>query len=180
MKLIHALLALALGPGSAMAAAPASVQDPQHRALAALTGAWSVKQTFWSAPGTAPRFDSGTATFSLVLKDHHLKQVLHIADGTGFEGLGYIGYDEALGRLFATWMDVNFTGIVFAQGTFDAGAGAYIFRGNMSTSGGGQIPVREVMTISDPNHFSYQYFEMHDGHDSLTVKLEYTRAGVGF
>jgi hypothetical protein len=178
MKLSHSLLAILL-----MAPLPASarqttspVLDAQHRELAALEGSWSVKQSIWAAAGAPPKVDHGTAAFAMVLNRRHLRQTLRIADGTGFEGLGYIGYDNAAGQFFSTWMDVNFPGLVVARGGFDARKKAYVFEGSMSApSPVGAIPVREVLTIIDRDHFSYEYFEARDGAEMLTVRLEYSR-----
>ncbi|MBW8881933.1 MAG: DUF1579 family protein, partial [Asticcacaulis sp.] len=137
-------LALACLPLSAIAAP----LDAQHGFLASLAGTWSVEQTLWI--NDAPKVDHGAADFAMVLNQRHLRQNLRIDDGTGFEGLGYIGYDN--GRFFTTWMDVNFPGMVLAYG--DCDAKACVFTGKM-----GEIPVREVLTISDANHFRYEFYE---------------------
>ncbi|MGY4395118.1 hypothetical protein ACVWZA_000279 [Sphingomonas sp. UYAg733] len=177
--LCFALLTTTAIAGPACSADRATGLDPQHQALADLAGSWKVKQSFWTTAETAPKVDAGTAYFSMVLNRRHLRQTLRIADGTNFEGLGYIGYDNASGDYFSTWMDINFPGLVIARGQFDPASKAYVFRGIMtaSTPGASAIPVREVMTIIDGNHFKYEYFEVHDGNEALTVRLEYSRAG---
>lgn len=154
----------------------AASQDAEHAALARLAGEWSVRQSLWTAPGAAPKVDTGSASFAMVL-GHHLRQTLRIpGSDKSFEGLGYIGYDNATGRYFSTWMDVNFPGLIVAEGGRDA-TGAYVFRGSMADPAGkGTIPVREVLRIADADHFTYEYFERHGGDgESLTVRLEYGR-----
>jgi len=158
------IAAIALAAG--LAAGPAL--DAQHRMLAGLAGHWTVRQSLWLDASGKAKVDSGTADFTMVLKGRHLKQTLHIADGTGFEGLGYIGYDNATGQFFATWMDVNFPGIVVTYGGPDGDA--YVFKGNM-----GPVPVREVLKIVDNKHFDYRFYETHDGKEALVVELEYSR-----
>jgi hypothetical protein len=162
---------------TARPASPATPIDPHHRELASLAGTWSVRQSFWSKADAAPKIDRGTAEFAMILNRQHLRQTLRIDDGTHFEGLGYIGYDNGAGEFFSTWMDVNFPGMVVARGRFDAGTRTYIFRGSMAapTPGGSEIPVREVMTMIDRDHFTYEYFEAHGGPEMLTVRLEYSR-----
>ena len=174
MKFIIGLLAIAL-------ATPVGAQDrldPQHSALADLAGAWTVQQSLWLGDAATPKVDSGTADFTMVLNGHQLQQSLHIADGSNFEGLGYIGFDNASGQYFSTWMDVNFPGIVVAYGGFDPTANTYVLKGSMSSStpGAGAVPVREVMTIQDSDHFRYDYYETHAGKEALTVRLDYTRS----
>jgi len=159
----------------ALALAFAMPSDPQHEALAALAGNWSVEQTLWLAPGQ-PQHDHGTASFDVVL-GHHLRQVLRIpGKDKPFEGLGYLGYDNASGRFFSTWMDVNFPGLILAQGSRDA-SGTYTFEGSMSDASkpGATIPVHEVLRIADADHFTYEYYERRGGSETLTVRLEYTR-----
>lgn len=178
MKIIAALLALSLLPlpAAALAAAARTPEaDAQHRALAALAGHWTVTQSLWLDGAATPKIDAGDADFAMVLNGRHLKQTLHINDGTGFEGLGYLGYDSGSGQAFSTWMDVNFPGMVVAWGGFDAGAKGFILTGAM---GADKVPVREVMTLTDSDHFRYEFYETHQGRETLAVRLDYTRAPV--
>ncbi len=144
--------------------------DAQHQFLVGLSGTWSVKQSLWLTAGQPPKLDTGTAEFSMVLNGRHLRQDLKIDDGTGFEGLGYLGYDTASGQFFSTWMDVNFPGLVVAYGGFDAPAKAYVLNGSMAG-----IPVRDVLTVTDTDHFRYAYYETRNGTEALTVQLDYSR-----
>lgn len=161
------LAALALVAGVARAEAP----DPQHVALAALAGTWDVTQSFYASPGAQPAIDKGSADFAMVLNGRHLRQSLHIASKVPFEGLGYIGYDPAAGHWFSTWMDVNFSGLIVAWGDHDDATDTYSFTGTMA----GAIPLREVLHISDKDHFRYDYYETRNGRESLAVRLDYAR-----
>ena len=154
-------LALACLPLPAFAAT-----DAQHSFLAGMAGTWSVEQTLWL--DGAPRVDHGTAEFAMVLNQRHLRQSLKIDDGTGFEGLGYVGYDD--GRFFTTWMDVNFPGMVLAYGDCDQAMKTCVFTGHM-----GDVPVREVLTVGDANHIRYEFYETRSGKESLGVQLDYIR-----
>ena len=160
----------------AKAAAPV---DPQHAALAALAGHWSVTQTLWSTPGAPPAIDQGEADFAMVLDGRHLRQELHIAaKDKPFEGLGYIGYDTSAKTYFSTWMDVNFTGFIIAKGDYDAAARRYVFKGEVPNAAHPETPIslREVMTVRDADHFTYDYYETQNGKEAQAVKLDYTRA----
>lgn len=172
-KTLPLILALIAAPLTATAATP----DPRHQVLAALAGRWSVTQSLWLKADAPPRVDIGVADFAMVLGGHQLRQSLTMADGTAFEGLGFIGFDSQAGHYYSTWMDTNFTGLVVAWGDFDATANTYVFRGAMDApAADGGTPVREVMTIQDASHFRYEYFESHAGKESLTVRLDYVRA----
>jgi hypothetical protein len=168
-------MSLALTLALLFAPVPQEQPDPEHAALARLAGEWTVRQSFWTAPGTAPKVDAGSASFTVVL-GRQLRQTLRIPDpAKPFEGLGYIGYDNATGRYFSTWMDVNFPGLIVAEGGRDA-SGVYEFRGSMAVGKGKPaIAVREVLRVADADHFTYEYFEPRDGKEMLTVRLEYSR-----
>jgi hypothetical protein len=172
---LKAMLIVAGMMGSLANAAPL---DAEHEALANLAGHWSVKQTLWATPGGAPAIDHGDADFAMVLDGRHLRQALRIAaKDKPFEGLGYIGYDAAAKRFFSTWMDVNFTGVIVAQGDYDAAAQRYVFKGTVPNAAlpGTTMALREVMSIQDNDHFSYDYYEMQGGKEAQAVRLEYTR-----
>ncbi|NIJ18975.1 hypothetical protein FHS95_000644 [Sphingomonas naasensis] len=166
------LLAAPLSAQEKAAVAP----DREHRLLAALAGKWAVKQSFWLAPGKPPRRDEGTAELAMVLNGRHLRQNLHIADGTDFEGLSYLGYDSAAQRFFSTWMDVNFPGLVIAWGGLDDAAKTITLRGAIAAAQGQDpVPVREVLTLTDAEHFRYEFYETRGGAETLAVRLDYTR-----
>ncbi|MEW9570823.1 DUF1579 family protein [Rhodanobacter sp. Si-c] len=172
-----ALMAAACVAPSASAAdatPTTSTSAPAHR-LDWLAGRWSVRQSFWADSAKAPTIDSGSAVFTAVLGGQHLRQELQIDSVKPFRGLGYFGYDAAAGRYDSLWMDVNFGGVVVAHGDCEANGRVCSFRGAMSGQRGATVPVREVMEITDADHFSYAYYERHDGREALTVKLEYTR-----
>ncbi len=161
--------------GSLANAAPL---DAEHAALANLAGHWSVTQTLWATPGGPPAVDQGNADFAMVLDGRHLRQDLRIASkDKPFEGLGYIGYDTAAKTFFSSWMDVNFTGLIVAKGDYDAANRRYVFKGEVPNSArpGTTIALREVMSIKDDDHFTYDYYEAQDGKEAQAVRLEYSR-----
>jgi hypothetical protein len=158
--------------------ANAAPLDAEHAMLARLSGHWSVKQSLWATPGAPPAVDPGDADFSMVLDGSRLRQTLRIAaKDKPFEGFGYIGYDTVDKTFFSAWMDVGFTGLIVAKGDYDAAAKRYTFKGQVpdSTRPGTTFPLREVMSIRDDDHFTYDYYETHGGKEALVVALEYTR-----
>lgn len=176
---LKAALALAAMIGTVIGTgAHAAPPDAEHAALAKLAGHWSVKQSYWTSPEKPPAVDQGEADLAMVLDGRHLRQTLHIAaKDKPFEGLGYIGYDTAAKTFFSTWMDVNFTGFIVAKGGYDEAAGRYTFVGATPDFDhpGATIPLREVMTVVDGDHFTYDYYETREGREARAVRLEYTR-----
>lgn len=176
--LLPLAIAMGLCASGARTAEPAA--SPELQRLNALAGQWNVRQSFWSAPDKPPAIDTGTATFTPVLGGRHLRQELHIASGTPFDGLGYLGYDDAGKRYDSLWMDVNFTGIIVAHGGFDAATSTYTFDGQVPDPAhpGQTSPLREVMRVQDADHVVFDYYERHAGQEMLMVRLEYARKGA--
>ena len=68
----------------------------------------------------------------MVLGGRHLRQDLWIDSADKpFEALGYIGYDNLAGRYYSSWRDINFTGVIMAQGDYDAASRTYTFLGTL-------------------------------------------------
>jgi hypothetical protein len=173
-------LAIALVATLVAVTAPAAAQqretpDAEHQLLASLAGKWTVTQSYWAVPGKPPKIDHGSAELAMILAGRHLRQTVRIDDGTSFEGLGYFGYDGATKRFFSTWMDVNFPGIVIARGALDTGARSITLTGTMDQADK-SVPVREVLLLLDGDHFRYEFYETHDGHEALAVRLDYARS----
>ncbi|MFC5435277.1 DUF1579 family protein [Rhodanobacter umsongensis] len=171
--------AMALATGLAVARAGTSAATPRTDSpctrLASLSGHWTVRQSMWTDPAAPPVIDHGAATYAMVLGGHHLQQNLRIASDKPFEGLGFIGYEDATGKYYSSWMDTHFSGIVLVRGDYDASSRSYTFAGEMANKGGAPIPVREVMRIADNDHFVYEYYETRNGKEALAVSLQYTR-----
>jgi len=160
------------GAGASAAAPPI---DARHAQLATLSGHWTVRQSMWIDPNAPPVIDHGTAVYAMVLGGRHLRQDLRVASSKPFEGLGFIGYDDATGKYYSSWMDTNFSGMILARGDYDAAKRTYTFTGEMPSKGGAPVPVREVMRIGDSDHFVYEYYESRAGKEALAVRLQYTR-----
>ena len=162
---------------SAAAFDKAGVVGLQHRRLAELVGTWKVTQSFWTTGNPAPKIDTGSATYAMVLGGRHLRQDLQIdSPDKTFEALGYIGYDNMAGRYYSSWMDINFTGLILSYGDYDAASHTYTFLGTLPGPATGKtIPLRAELKVLDTNHFTYDFYERHDGNEALAVRLEYTR-----
>lgn len=167
------------GASKSASARPSGAVGPQLRRLDWLAGQWTVRQSMWTDPAKPPAVDNGSAAFTAVLGGRHLRQDLRVdSAGKPFEGLGYIGYDNATGKYDSLWMDVNFTGMIMAHGDYDAVKRTYTFTGAVPDPalGGAMSPLREVMQVRDADHFVYEYYERHGGREALVIRLEYTRA----
>jgi len=175
------LVAVVSAQTAATAAAPpvqsaiTAQPDAEHHRLSIFAGEWTVKQSLWPKPGQPPQVDPGHARIAWILNGRHLQQSVHIDGATAFDGLSYFGYDDAAAKYFITWMDINFNGIIVAQGAYDRARRSYTLLGSMNAPGGQTVPVREVLTVRDDDHFSYEFFETRGGKEALGVRLDYVR-----
>ncbi|MGN2246406.1 DUF1579 family protein [Frateuria sp. GZRR35] len=163
---------------SAAAPVPQESLGPELARLNALAGRWDVRQSMWSDPARPPAVDRGEAILTPVLGGRHLRQDLRIDSPKGtFRGLGYLGYDQATHQYESLWMDVNFTGMIRARGTYDPAHRTYELTGAVPdpNHAGATLRLREVMHVQDADHFTYEYYEPHGGRQMLAVRLEYTR-----
>jgi len=151
---------------------------PELARLDALAGQWTVRQSMWPDPARPPVVDRGEATLTPVLGGRHLRQELRIDSPKGaFHGLGYLGFDDAAQRYDSLWMDVNFNGMILAHGRYDPSKNSYELTGTVPDPGhrGAMLALREVLRVRDADHFTFEYYERHDGRERLAVRLEYTR-----
>lgn len=149
----------------------------RHAALVALSGTWAVTETLTLTPDAQPARSQGRATFEALLDGRQIRQTLRIVSAQkNFQGLGLIGYDDISERYYSIWNDTTFTGVIVTYGFFN-GTNTYEFTGeiNGETKQSPKVPLREVMTITDKDHFSFAYFETRDGLERRTVLLSYTR-----
>ncbi|MET0548440.1 MAG: DUF1579 domain-containing protein [Xanthomonas sp.] len=150
----------------------------QHKQLAAMVGKWTTKQTMWMDPNAPPMTETGSATNTLVLGGRHIRQDFRGKwMGQPFEGVGYIGYDNVIGKYYSTWMDSGSTGIFVSHGDYDPATKTYTYLGEMAdpASNGAKIPVRQVVRVVDNDHEVFEMYETRDGKEAKTMQIDYTR-----
>jgi hypothetical protein len=99
----------------------AGTPGPQHQALAASVGKYTVKSKSWHDAGGPAMEDSGTATRSMTLDGRVLvEDVASTMMGAPMTGHGMTGYDNVSGKYWSTWNDSMSTGLMVAHGTCDA------------------------------------------------------------
>jgi hypothetical protein len=89
-----------------------------HRALDALIGEWSGEFTMRPAAHSPPFTMRASITREWVLGGRFVRETVMDEGDGGFEGVGYIGYDNFDGQYVMVWMDTMSTGIQFDMGTY--------------------------------------------------------------
>ena len=99
----------------------AGTPGAEHQWLASTTGTYSVVSRSWSAPGSAPSEDKGTAKRSMSLDGRVLVEEFSGAMmGAPFRGQGMMGFDNVSGKYWSTWLDTMSTGLFVSQGSCSA------------------------------------------------------------
>ncbi len=159
--------------------------NENHKLLAELVGNWSYVVKMWMAPGAPPIESKGTATRKAEMGDRYF-----IARATGkfpmpgpdgkmtdvdFEGMSIEGYDNAKQKFFSTWIDNMGTGILLAEGSYDAATKTFTYDGEYAMAPGMKMKVREVVRVTDKDHYAMEYFEVRGSENVKTMEIAYTR-----
>jgi hypothetical protein len=147
-----------------------------HAELAKLAGTWNTVVTMWMEPGAEPQVSTGVSENKMVLGGRWLEQHYN-GDfmGQPFQGVGYTGYDNFKKQYIGTWMDTASTSAMMTTGKQEA-AGKMTFTGTMDDPSGNAIPTKQVMTVVDADHHSYEMWVTgSDGKMAKTMEIQYTR-----
>ena len=155
----------------------AGTPGPQHQALAASAGKYSIKSKSWHDASSPAIEDSGTATRSMTLDGRVLvEEVDCTMMGAPMTGRGMTGYDNVSGRYWSTWTDSISTGLMVSQGTCDAKHNCS-FKGTWNDAVA-KGPKRARMT-SRWTSPTTEVWEMHgpgkDGKEFKMMEITYTK-----
>ena len=98
-------------------------------------------------------------------------------EGQTVNGEGFLGFDNLKGKFFNTWIDSMSTGFWLAWGTYDAASKTYTFHGEMDDpmKAGKKTPVRQVVHVVDPTHYTFEWNETHAGKEAKMMQIDYTK-----
>jgi len=158
-----------------------------HKLLAHSVGDWSFKVKMWNNGDTnaAPTESSGSATVKEILggrffaSDHKGKMQIPGADGKmtdmEFRGMGVEGYDNVKKKFVGSWIDTMGTGIMAAEGDYDAASKTFTYRANVEYMPGMKVSIREVVKIVDNDHHTFEWYENRGAGEMKTMQIDYTR-----
>lgn len=148
-----------------------------HDFLASRAGEWSLVTRTWAQPGAEPMITESTATRRMILGGRVLEEVVtgEIL-GLGFEGRGFLGFDNLTGRWWSTWMDTMSTAPVTTVGSPDTLTGDLVLRGDyVDPLSGERRKVRTVLRFSTPDREVFQWWEQRGPKEVLTMEIRYER-----
>lgn len=156
----------------------AAALGPEHKQLRWFAGRWREKVQLWMQPGQAPQVEQGFAHVRPVLGGRFM-EMRHRGQfmGRPMQGIGFMGYDNIAGRYTSLWMDDGSTAMFQSTGTYDPATRTYTYTGHMADpeQAGRVVQVREVVRITGPDSYLFDWYETRDGKEAKTMQIDYTR-----
>jgi regulatory protein YycI of two-component signal transduction system YycFG len=138
-------------------------------------------------PSAPPTESHGTSSVKeilggrYVLSEHTGKFSMPGPDGKmmdmDFKGISTEGYDNAKKKFVSSWVDNMGTGIMYAEGDYDADSKTLTYRSEIEMMPGMKTKVRQVVKITDKNHRVMEMYEERGGTEVKTMEIAYTRKG---
>jgi hypothetical protein len=158
-----------------------------HKMLSEGVGNWTYKVKMWMDPSAPPNESEGTSTVKQMLGgryivgEHSGKFQMPGPDGKlndmDFKGISTEGYDNVKKKFVSTWVDNMGTGIMYAEGDYEAGSKTLTYRSELEMMPGMKMKVRQVIKITDKNHRLMEWYEDRGGTEVKTMEIAYTRKG---
>lgn len=151
--------------------------NENHKVLGLLAGDWNYVVKFKMAPNSEIEESNGISRNKMIMGGRYLRQrVRGITHGKPFQGMGYIGYDNAKKQYEAIWFDNLGTGFMIGTGSYDPKTKAFSEEGTFSNPFSGVSKFRGVTKIVDDNNFTYNmYTAGPDGKEFLQMEISYSR-----
>jgi hypothetical protein len=151
-----------------------------HKMLAKSDGAWTGANTMWMENGGKPVISTSEATNKMIF-DGRYQISEHKGNfmGMPFEGMSIVGYDNAKKKFVSTWIDNMGTGILSAEGDWNASTKSIEFKGKMTDPARPEkdCDIREVFTFIDDNTQKMEMYgpDSTTGKEYKTMEIKYTR-----
>lgn len=149
---------------------------PQHKLLAEMVGEWDGEITMWMDPETPPQTYQGTTKYESIFDGRYI--VGHysgIMMGMPFSGMDITGYDNIKKVFFTSWIDNMGTGVLYVEGNYDEKTKTYTYSGETVDLFGNKMTVKNVITIQDKDHNTFEMFMNTGKGEMKTMEIKYTR-----
>jgi hypothetical protein len=158
--------------------------NENHKLLAGMAGTWSYTVKMWMDPKGKPTESTGTAVRKAVMEGRYLtgdysgKFKMPGADGKmkemNFQGMSMDAYDNVKKKFISGWVDNMGTGIMIAEGTYDAATKTFTYTADYEMMPGMKAKVREVIKMTDKG-MAMEYYEDRGQGEMKSMEINYTR-----
>lgn len=149
-----------------------------HTMLAKSNGEWTEDIVMWMDPSTPPQKSTASCTNTMIMGGRY-QQSTHKGNFNGmpFEGMSWLGYDNAKKIFMSTWIDNMGTGIMYMEGTYDAATKTVTSKGkSVDPMTGKDMMVRETFTlVDDNNQMMTMYMTPEGGKEYKSMEIKFTR-----
>lgn len=156
-----------------------STPNDHHKILAQKVGNWNTTVKMWMSPDAPPGESKGTSTFEMALGGRYLMD--HSSGETPmgpFEGMGVTGYDNLKKKYVVGWIDNMGTGVLGAEGDYDAKTKTFTYLGESPDVESGKY-VKSRTTekwVSADKWVMESYVPGKDGKEYKCMEITYERA----
>jgi hypothetical protein len=153
---------------------------PEHKMLAGFVGHWKTSlKVEPTVPPTPAKNNEGTADGKLVMGGR-FAQVTQVGmlDGKPFEGMFLCGFDKAVSKFTAAWIDNQGTAIIHYVGTYDESKKQLTMSSHYSDQWMRKLTIaRIVVTFVDANTMTYDEYIAHavGEQEAHTVSMTYKK-----
>lgn len=150
----------------------------EHKLMASWNGTWTGEVSMWENADAPPTKSTSTAINKMILGGRYQQSTFKgTYNKMPFEGMSTLAFDNAKKVFISTWIDNFGTGIMIAEGPWDAASKSITLKGRMvDPATGKNVDVKEIFKPIDNN---YQVMEMFvtapDGKEFKTMEIKYTR-----
>ncbi len=142
---------------------------PQHELMKQLTGNHTYTMKMWQDPAAPPMESTGKRSAELLLGGRFLQEKYSgTFMGMPFEGIGWLGYDNAGKQWVGSWIDNMGTGIMNSTGTYDNGMWSMTGE-STDPATGKKWSSRSTLKIVDANTFQMEMYSK--GADGKEMKM---------
>lgn len=141
-------------------------------------GTWTMKTSWWMAPGAEAMVSEATAVSEMILGGRYLQsKVSGSMMGMPFDGISIEGYDNAAKLFVNSWIDNMGTGMMFMTGKWDETAKQINYSGKMvDPLSGNWVDVRQVVTYNADGTVKMEmYGPAADGKEYKTMEIINTK-----
>lgn len=149
-----------------------------HKLLAGADGKWNAEMTFWMGPDAqaSPPSNASVESKMVLGGRYQVSEYKGTMMGMPFEGKQTTAYDNAKKKFITTWIDNTGTGMMYMEGSYDAGTKTMTYSGKMTDpSSGKETEMRQVVSMPDDKTQIMEMYDKKGGKEYKSMEIKLTK-----